>query len=78
MTITVHGKNGLRSRMARRIDGVTLNGKRARAAFYADGRRGVVRHYLYDLGGHIVLHPVTHMPITVERLGVVGWVKKAA
>jgi hypothetical protein len=78
MTITVRGRNGLRSRMARRLRGVTLNGRMVPSAFYADGRRGVVRHYLYDLKGRIVAHPLTDEPIPVERRGVVGWVKKAA
>jgi hypothetical protein len=54
---------------------VKLDGALRPNAFYADGRRGVVREYAVDAQGRKYLDPKTGEPATRELRGRVTWVR---
>lgn len=55
-----------------------LNGREVtNRCFYADSRRGIVRLFLHDSGGHCYVDPATMKPAQIERRGHVR-IKDAA
>jgi hypothetical protein len=66
------GKRRDRQRRTRNVV-VRLNGKPCPNAFYADGRRGVVREFATDANGNKHLAPDGKSIATRERRGRVTW-----
>ena len=56
-----------------RVTRVFLDGREVKYCFYADGRRGVVRHWQLAANGKRLFRPDHLGPVALESRGHVEW-----